>query len=95
VPAQAGDGEYLSSENCLSRIQILHLKSKWTALGVALSCLAGVSLRANPVTVDELGIGSHETVNITSSTLGTVNVYAGIINLEVNAHAAPFGGTSV
>jgi hypothetical protein len=40
---------------------------------------------AIPVTVQELGIDpAHETVQLTSSTLGTVWAYAGIIDLKVN-----------
>lgn len=43
---------------------------------------------AVPVTVQELGIDpAHETVQITSSTLGTVWAYAGIIDLKVNGVA--------
>jgi len=43
---------------------------------------------ATPVTVQEMGIGSaHETVELTSSTLGTVWAYAGIIDLKVNGVA--------
>jgi hypothetical protein len=56
------------------------------AMGVSL--LTALSSKANSVTVQELGVGPDEVVNITSSTLGTANVYAGINNLLVNGVAA-------
>jgi len=51
--------------------------------------LIGMSYSAGavPVTVQELGIGSHETVEIISSTLGDQWVYAGTLNLLVNGTA--------
>ena len=55
------------------------------AMGVSL--LTALSSKANSVTVQELGVGPDEVVNITSSTLGTANVYAGINNLLVNGVA--------
>ena len=55
------------------------------AMGVSL--LTALSSKATPVTVQELGVGPNEVVNITSSTLGTANVYAGINNLLVNGVA--------
>ena len=39
---------------------------------------------AVPVTVQEVGIGANEVVEMTSSTLGTAWVYAGIVDLKVN-----------
>jgi hypothetical protein len=42
---------------------------------------------AVPVTVQEVGIGSHEIVQMTSSTLGTASVYAGTVNLLINGQA--------
>jgi hypothetical protein len=39
---------------------------------------------AVPVTVQDLGLGAHEEVQMTSSTLGTHWVYAGTINLLVD-----------
>src|SRR5690348_9653153 len=46
---------------------------------------------ATSVTVQEMGIDpAHETVELTSSTLGTVWSYAGIIDLQVNG--APTDG---
>jgi hypothetical protein len=43
--------------------------------------------QATPVTVQELGVGANEVVEMTSSTLGTHWVYAGILNLSVNGAA--------
>ena len=45
------------------------------------------SAGAVPVTVQEVGIGSHESVEIISSTLGDQWVYAGTLNLLVNGTA--------
>jgi len=42
---------------------------------------------AVPVTVQELGVGQNEIVEMTSSTLGTHWVYAGILHLSVNGVA--------
>jgi hypothetical protein len=42
---------------------------------------------AVPVTVQELGVGANEIVQMTSSTLGTHLVYAGVLNLTVNGVA--------
>src|SRR5690349_19421014 len=42
---------------------------------------------AVPVTVQEMGVGQNEIVQMTSSTLGTHSVYAGIIQLKVNGVA--------
>jgi VPDSG-CTERM motif len=42
---------------------------------------------AVPVTVQEVGIGANEVVQMTSSTLGTQWVYAGTVNLLVNGVA--------
>jgi hypothetical protein len=49
---------------------------------VGVSLFAGLS--AKGVSVQEMGIGANEVVQITSSTLGTAWVYAGIVNLQVN-----------
>ncbi len=47
--------------------------------------LALNSLNASPVTVQELGVGANQVVEIDSSTLGNnLWVYAGIIDLSVN-----------
>jgi hypothetical protein len=53
---------------------------------VAVLSLAAITFRAGavPVTVQEVGIGSYEIVQMNSSTLGTAWVYAGTINLLVN-----------
>ena len=58
---------------------------------MGLLIFSAVSLTATPVTVQEVGIGANEIVNITSSTLGdNLNVYAGVIDLLVNG--APTAG---
>ncbi len=56
---------------------------------VAALALAGITCTAGatPVTVQEIGLGSYETVEMTSSTLGTHWVYAGTLNLLVNGAA--------
>ena len=59
---------------------------------LGLSSLAVISLRADPVTVQEVGIGANEIVNISSSStlptsLGPANVYAGVVRLMVNGTA--------
>jgi hypothetical protein len=51
---------------------------------VGLSLLATISLKATPVTVEEVGVGANQIVSITSSTLGTATVYAGVLDLLVN-----------
>jgi hypothetical protein len=43
--------------------------------------------QATPVTVQELGVGPNEVVEMTSSTLGTHWVYAGMLNLSVDGAA--------
>jgi hypothetical protein len=55
------------------------------AMGVSL--LTALSSKATSVTVQELSVGPDEVVNITSSTLGTADVYAGINKLLVNGVA--------
>jgi hypothetical protein len=57
---------------------------KASLAAIALSLLATVALKADPVTVEEVGIGANQIVNITSSTLGTAYVYAGVLDLLVN-----------
>ena len=51
----------------------------------SLTLFATVSVKATPfVTVQETGVGASEVVNITSSTLGTFNAYAGVLKLMVD-----------
>jgi hypothetical protein len=57
-----------------------------TLLAIGLTAMA-YRASAVPVTVQELGVGANEIVQMTSSTLGTANVYAGILNLSVNGVA--------
>jgi hypothetical protein len=57
-----------------------------TLLAIGLSVMA-FRAGAVPVTVQELGVGANEIVQMTSSTLGTHLVYAGILNLSVNGIA--------
>jgi hypothetical protein len=55
---------------------------------LGISALAGVSLRATPITVNETGIGSSDTAIVNSSALGSnLDVYAGIINLSLTQGA--------
>ena len=56
-------------------------------LGVLVFAATVYQAPAIPVTVQETGIGANEVVQMTSSTLGTHWVYAGIINLSVNGVA--------
>ena len=51
---------------------------------VGASLLGAISLYATPVTVKEVGVGANKVVNISSSSLGTVNAYAGVIKLMVD-----------
>jgi len=75
----------MSKKLCTS---VLHRFTPGKVL-VATVSLIGMSYAANaiPVTVQEVGIGSHETVEILSSTLGDKWVYAGTLNLLVNGTA--------
>ncbi len=57
------------------------------AATMGVSLLTALASKATPVTVQELGVGPDEVVNITSSTLGTADVYAGINKLLVNGVA--------
>jgi hypothetical protein len=57
------------------------------AATMGVSLLTALSSTATPVTVQELSVGPEEVVNITSSTLGTADVYAGINKLLVNGVA--------
>jgi hypothetical protein len=52
-------------------------------------CLAAMvyQTQATPVTVQEMGVGPNEVVEMTSSTLGTHWVYAGMLNLSVDSVA--------
>ncbi len=66
-------------------IKMLRTLSPGKTLVVALGLAALVqSAEATPVTVQEMGIGANEVVEMTSSTLGTAWVYAGIVDLQVN-----------
>ncbi|HEX4262943.1 MAG TPA: VPDSG-CTERM sorting domain-containing protein [Verrucomicrobiae bacterium] len=58
----------------------------WVAV-LSFTGLALLQAAAVPVTVQEVGIGANEIVQITSSTLGNQTVYAGTINLLVNGKA--------
>ena len=54
-------------------------------LAIATTLVAGVSLRANTVSVEEVSVGANETVWIDSSKLGNnLHVYACVVNLKVN-----------
>jgi hypothetical protein len=57
-------------------------KTSLAAIGLYL--FATLAIKATPTTVQEVGVGANEIVNITSSTLGTATVYAGVIDLLVN-----------
>lgn len=57
-----------------------------TLLAIGLTVMA-FRTSAVPVTVQEMGVGANEVVEMTSSTLGQHWVYAGIINLSVNGVA--------
>jgi hypothetical protein len=61
-----------------------HALNRVAAGVVGLFLLAALPLKATPVTVQEVGMGANEIVNITSSTLGTANVYAGVVDLLVS-----------
>ena len=56
---------------------------------VAVLALTGIThnASANSVTVQEMGVGASEVVEMTSSTLGDHWVYAGILNLQINGVA--------
>ena len=57
-------------------------------LGITTAVLAAISLRATPVTVQEVGTGAGTDVYITSSTLGSnLHVFAGVIDLKINGSA--------
>lgn len=51
---------------------------------VGSSILLALSLRATPVTVQEVGVGPSKVVNISASSLGTFNAYAGVLRLVVD-----------
>lgn len=67
---------------------VLRMRIPGKALVLA-ATLAVLAFRADavPVTVQELGVGPNEVVEMTSSTLGQHWVYAGIIDLKVNGIA--------
>ncbi len=46
--------------------------------------LLSAALLATPVTVQEVGVGPSKVVNISTSTLGTFNAYAGVVRLVVD-----------
>jgi hypothetical protein len=48
--------------------------------------VCGAALHATPVTVQELGVGPNEVVQISATNLGTANVYASTVNLLVNGN---------
>jgi hypothetical protein len=56
---------------------------------VGMSLLTAISSQAIPVTVQEVSVSPTEVVSITSSTLGTASVYAGVVNLLVDGVATP------
>ena len=56
---------------------------RFTAGAIGLFAASALAVLGTPVTVQELGIGANEVVNITSSTLGG-DVYAGVVKLSVN-----------
>jgi len=62
---------------------------KHIAVGLTgLVLVAAASLKATPVTVQEVGIGPNQVVSITSSLLGgPVSVYAGVVKLKVDGTA--------
>jgi len=65
----------------------MNFPGKTLVFGLVLASAAWQA-SATPVTVQEMGIDpAHETVEPTSSTLGTVWAYAGIIDLQVNGVA--------
>ncbi|HKB91759.1 MAG TPA: hypothetical protein VKC60_14680 [Opitutaceae bacterium] len=64
--------------------------TKYAAAALGLSMCAALSLKASPVTVQELGIDPDEykVVDITSTNIGgPVSVYAGLIDLSVDGKA--------
>ena len=56
---------------------------RFTAGAIGLFAASALAVLGTPVTVQELGIGANEVVNITSSNLGG-DVYAGVVKLSVN-----------
>jgi len=67
---------------CNSKLRTF-FPGKIRVLTFALAALA-LPVAAVPVTVQEVGVGPNEIVEMTSSTLGTAWVYAGPLNLLVN-----------
>jgi hypothetical protein len=63
------------------------IPGKTLVAAVGLAVMSVFQAGAVPVTVQDLGMGAHEEVNMTSSTLGTHWVYAGTINLLVDGKA--------
>ena len=57
---------------------------KYVAATLVGSFTLSAALLATPVTVQEVGVGPSQVVNITTSTLGTFNAYAGVIHLIVD-----------
>jgi hypothetical protein len=68
---------------------MINLRQKVSIAVIGLSLSATVALKASPVTVEEAGVGANQVVNITSSTLGTAWVYAGVLDLIVNGTPTP------
>ena len=66
---------------------ILRKIASGKSLGALLFAAAVYQASATPVTVQDLGVAQNEVVNMTSSTLGTHSVYAGVIHLLVNGVA--------
>jgi len=63
---------------------MINLLNKASVAIIGLSLFTTVALKASPVTVEQVGFGANDVVNITSSTLGTGSVYAGVIHLVVD-----------
>jgi hypothetical protein len=74
------------SKKLWSNMLRMPVPGKALVLALGLTGLAFHS-EAIPVTVQEVGVGPNEVVEMTSSTLGTHWVYAGIIDLKVNGVA--------
>jgi hypothetical protein len=67
----------------MSKLRTTILK-QFLAAAAGLLVVSVLSAGATPVTVQDIGMGSYETVQMTSSTLGTAWVYAGSVNLLVD-----------
>lgn len=69
-----------------SNVLRMRIPGKTLVLAASLAALTHRA-EAIPVTVQEMGVGPNEVVQMTSSTLGQHWVYAGIIDLKVNGVA--------